>query len=79
MLQSISWFVFNLFGQPMWYLRLLNRLGIRKDSMTCIRQDETWCWPDHLGEQTAGLCSKCNSPIYFEKQNWVFYKVCTRC
>lgn len=74
----LSWLLFNLFGQP--YLRLLNKLGIRNDVLVCIRQDETWCWPDHLGERTSGQCVRCGAPIYYEKQNEVFQqKICHRC
>ena len=53
----------------LWWLRVLNRLNIRKDTMTCMRVDETWNWPDNLGKRTLGECSECHEPIYFEKQN----------
>jgi hypothetical protein len=63
----------------MWWIRLLNRLGIRSDQMLCMRQEDTWRWSSHLGKQTEGKCSKCDAPIYFEKQNQPFNKVCNRC
>jgi hypothetical protein len=62
-----------------WWARLLNRVGWRKDTIVCMHQDDTWCWPEHLGAQTKGACSQCGGPIYFEKQNSVFRKVCNRC
>ena len=62
-----------------WY-RFLNRLGIRKDRLTCVRQANTWCWPPHLGKQTPGFCSQCAAPIFFEDKNWFFKnKVCHIC
>lgn len=63
----------------MWLRRLLNRLRIRKDTMICMRQEDTWCWPSHLGRRTNGECERCHAPIYFEKQNEVFRKICNRC
>lgn len=63
----------------MWFLRLLNRLGLRSDKMICMAQEDTWRWSDHLGKMTAGVCSECESPIYFEIQNKPFNKVCNRC
>jgi predicted amidophosphoribosyltransferase len=44
-----------------------------------MRQEDTWRWSSHLGKQTEGKCSKCDAPIYFEKQNQPFNKVCNRC
>ena len=63
----------------MWFARLLNRLGLRDDEMVCIRQENTWRWGSHLGKRTAGECDKCGAPIYFEKQNKPFRKVCNHC
>lgn len=63
----------------MWWLRFLNRIGWRKDTMTCIRQEDTWRWGSHLGAKTEGICAECNAPIYFEIQNKPFRKVCNRC
>ena len=59
--------------------RFMNCLGLRRDTLLCMRQEDTWQWPDHLGKRTEGLCKKCNALIYFEKQNWPFYKICNRC
>ena len=48
--------------------------------LVCMHQDDTWCWPAHLGEKTAGKCSNCGEPIWYEVQNgWVERKVCNRC
>jgi hypothetical protein len=63
----------------MFWIRLLNWLKIREDTLICIRQEDTYCWPSHLGKQTEGVCSQCNQKIYFEKQNKSFKKVCNHC
>ncbi len=64
----------------MWLLKLLNRLGIRRDKLICMRQENTYFWSANLGERTPGFCCECNAPIYFEKQNWVFKrKMCHVC
>lgn len=63
----------------MWWLRLLNRLKLRRDKLTCMRQSDTWRWSSHLGKKTAGVCSLCSEPVFFEKQNKPFVKVCNRC
>lgn len=63
----------------MWWVRLLNWIGYRKDTIACMKQSQTWQWPLHLGEQTAGVCAECDEPIYFEKQNRVFHKICNEC
>ena len=62
-----------------WLQRFLNRIGWRKDTLVCMRQDETWCWPAHLGQRIAGECEQCTAPIYYEKQNKPFRKICHRC
>ena len=69
----------SLEGKRMWWIRLLNRLRLRSDEMLCMHQEDTWHWPSHLGKRTEGKCSKCGEPIYFEKQNKPFRKVCNRC
>ena len=48
-------------------------------TMVCVLQDETWRWPSHLGEKTEGDCAECGAPIYFEKQNKPFRKICNYC
>ena len=63
----------------MWFYRLLNRMGLRKDMMVCMCQEDTWQWPSHLGKKTVGECEKCHKPIYFEVQNKPFGKICNRC
>lgn len=64
----------------MWWTRLLNRFGFRKDSLICMRQENTWRWSSHLGKKTEGKCCKCDASIYFEKQNSVFVnKICDVC
>ena len=65
----------------MWmsWLRLMNWLGWRKDKIACMRQEETWRWPAHLGERTEGDCVTCGSKIFYEKQNAPFQKVCNHC
>lgn len=63
----------------MWWVRLLNRLGLRRDTMVCMRQEETWRWPPWLGAKTAGKCDQCSADIFFEKQNEPFRKICTHC
>ena len=63
----------------MRWIRFLNRIGWRNDPIICIRVEETWRWSSHLGERTEGKCSECDEPIYFEKQNGVFRKICSRC
>ncbi len=62
-----------------WWIRLQNRLRVRSDTLYCMAQEDTWCWPDTLGKQTAGKCDQCGRPIYFERQNKPFRKVCNRC
>jgi hypothetical protein len=47
--------------------------------LICVRQEETWTWPEYLGEKTAGVCSICEAPIFFEKQNAAFKKICSHC
>jgi len=64
---------------PMWLRRFLNRIGLRKDTMVCIYKDDAYCWPDHLGERMEGKCAECDGPLYFEKQNAPFHKICSRC
>lgn len=64
---------------PTWLLRLLNRLHLRSDAMICMHRDDTHTWGGHLGERTEGECCLCHGPIYFEKQNAPFRKVCNRC
>lgn len=63
----------------MWFRRLLNRIGLRKDTMVCMCKEDTWCWPAHLGKRTEGKCERCGVLIYFERQNKPFYKICNRC
>jgi len=57
----------------------MNRLGLRKDILFCMRQEDTWNWPSHLGEKTAGKCSRCEAAVYYEKHNEPFVKVCHVC
>lgn len=47
--------------------------------LICMRQADTWTWPAHLGAQTAGVCVDCEAPVFFEKQNAPYRKVCTVC
>ena len=67
----------------MWYRRLINkfrlRFGLKRDTLFCMRQANTYVWPSHLGAMTPGTCEKCQSSIYFEKQNWPFHKICHVC
>jgi hypothetical protein len=63
----------------MWFYRLLNRLGLRQDTIVCMCQEDTWCWPPHLGVRTEGQCASCVLPIYYERQNKPFRKICNRC
>lgn len=64
----------------MWILRILNRVGLRRDVLACMRQSDTWCWPRGLGKMTPGICDKCGHAVYFERQNRVFaFKICNRC
>jgi hypothetical protein len=64
----------------LWWIRFLNRIGWRKDTLVCISKADTWRWSSHLGKQTEGKCSKCNAALYYEKQNEFFgNKVCNRC
>ena len=64
----------------MWWFKLLNRLGFRKDPLICIRQVDAFLWPSNLGKQTPGLCCKCAAPIFFEDKNWFFkHKICHVC
>lgn len=63
-----------------WIIRILNILGIRKDVLICIRQDNTYVWTNRLGEKTSGNCCKCNELIFFEKQNQFYHtKICHIC
>lgn len=64
----------------MWWYLFLNWIGWRKDTIVCMRQEDTWCWPEELGQRTEGKCDQCGSAIYFEQQNGsVYRKICTRC
>lgn len=63
----------------MWFRRLLNRLGLAHDVLLCMRQEHTFVWPPHLGEKTAGKCANCYAPIFYEKQNAPFRKICNVC
>lgn len=45
----------------------------------CMRQENTWRWSDHLGAKTEGKCSQCEAPVFFEKQNEPYVKVCHVC
>lgn len=62
-----------------WWVRLLNRLGLRRDTLVCIRREDTWRWTKNLGAKTEGECGVCGGPIYYERQNSPFRKVCNRC
>lgn len=68
-----------IFIRPWRNIRLLNILGLRHDTIACQRQSETYVWPAHLGEPKEGECSKCGAPIFYERKNWPFVKVCNRC
>lgn len=61
------------------FIRFLNQIGLRKDVLYCMRQKDTWCWPDYLGKKTEGHCERCKEPIFFERQNWPYRKICQRC
>lgn len=52
---------------------------IKEAVLVCVRQEDTWRWPEHLGEKTAGVCADCAAPIFFEKQNVEFRKICFQC
>jgi hypothetical protein len=55
-------------------------MNAEKDTLVCIRQEDTFCWPDYLGKKTEGKCEECEAAIYFEEQNEVFRKkICNRC
>jgi len=57
--------------------RLFRRPSV---SLICVREEDTWTWPEHLGEKTLGRCGQCNALIYYEKQNaHIKDKVCSRC
>jgi hypothetical protein len=62
-----------------WFIRLLNRVGLRHDTLICMCQADTWCWTERLGKMTEGKCDKCGIPIYYEIQNKPFRKICNRC
>lgn len=48
--------------------------------LVCVRQADTWTWPDHLGAKTEGECADCGSPIFYEAQNAAINpKVCAQC
>lgn len=67
-------------GRLMWWIRFLNWIGWRKDSLTCISQQDTFRWSAHLGKQTKGTCDQCGTTIYYEEQNgWFPRKICNRC
>jgi len=63
---------------------LLRRIFRRRPrppvSLICVRQADTWTWPDYLGEKTAGVCGRCGAGIFYERQNaGVETKVCSNC
>lgn len=60
-----------------WLTRLWRRP--LQPLMICMRQDETWRWPPHLGAKTAGECIQCGTPIFYEAQNAKYRKICNRC
>jgi hypothetical protein len=51
----------------------------KESVLICIRQEDTWQWPAYLDKQIAGECSICHSPIFYERKNEEFQKVCGRC
>lgn len=61
------------------WTRFLNMIGWRKDTLWCCHKDDTWCWPKHLGKLTLGRCNICDGSVYYERQNWMFRKICFRC
>lgn len=60
-------------------IRLMNRLGLRKDVVVCMRKESTYVWGSDLGPRTEGKCVRCGETICFERQNGVFQKVCHVC
>jgi len=65
---------------PYFWRRLLNYWGWRRDTLVCMRQNNTYCWGADLGRMTAGKCDTCGAAIYFEQQNSVFKrKICHTC
>jgi len=59
--------------------RLLRREAKSPSILVCMRQADTWTWPDHLGARTAGECADCGTPIFYEAQNAKYRKVCSVC
>lgn len=53
------------------------RKGVR--AIICIRQEDTWHWPPYLDKQMAGECSVCHAPIYYERKNEKYRKMCAQC
>lgn len=66
-----------------WLKRLFGKKEVpltEKARLVCMRQANTWCWPEHLGAKTEGVCSMCQVPIFFEAQNLKFKnKICHIC
>lgn len=67
-------------------VNLLGRIWVRitgrppsASTCICMLQKDTWNWPEWLGSQTSGECAECHQPIYFERQNARFRKVCSNC
>lgn len=59
-----------------WLLGLFKK---KQKELVCIRQDQAYRWPSNLGERTPGKCAKCDRPIFYEKQNEDFRKICNTC
>lgn len=50
-----------------------------EEVLVCNLQADTWQWPNYLDERMDGECSVCHSPIFYEKKNAAYRKVCAPC
>lgn len=62
-----------------WFFNLFKPKPEPEIVAICMRQANTWHWPDHLDEKTSGECSECQAPIFFEKKNGKYKKICHIC
>ena len=53
--------------------------GIFRATVVCNLQADTWQWPSYLDTKTAGECSQCYKPIFYERKNEPYIKVCMPC
>ena len=62
-----------------FFFDLAYSLGFLKRKLICVREEDCRVWPDYLDERISGNCEECKHPIYYEKKNSHFKKICSDC